>query len=138
MFGNAETMTLKGKLTVLMVVLLGATILVSYVIFDRSEEELLQQVVQHIKSVESVGNVLEIKQLLTTNMDQTVQHKLLVRMGQGGRISQLSLLDLHYTVIASSMPEDVGLSLDELEKRRVFGEGASFWDTLLKKHLKKI
>ncbi len=130
-------MSLKGKLIVLMVMLLGAVILVSYVIFDRSEEELLQQVVQHIKSVESVGNVLEIEQLLTTNIDQTIQHKLLVRMSQRGRISQLSLLNLNYTVIASSLPEDVGLSLDKLEERRVFGDGASFWDTLLKKHLKK-
>ncbi|PIE33535.1 hypothetical protein CSA56_11460 [candidate division KSB3 bacterium] len=130
-------MSLKGKLTVLMVMLLGATILVSYVIFDRSEEELLQQVVQHIKSVESVGNVLEITQLLTTNIDRTVQHKLLVRMSQGGRIAQLSLLDLHYTVIASSIPEDVGLSLAELEERRVAADGAAFWDTLLKRHLKK-
>ena len=129
-------MSLKIKLIGLMVMILGATVLVSYIIFDRSEEELLQEVVQHVKSVENVGNVLEIQQFWTTNIDQLIQHKLLVRMNQRGRLSQVSLLDLSSTVIASSIPEDVGLTLAELEERRVKGEGASFWDTLLKKHIK--
>ncbi len=129
-------MSLKVKLIGLMVVILGATVLVSYLIFERSEQELLQQVVQHVKSVENVGNVVEIRQLLTTNIDRIIQHQLLVRMSQRGRISQISLLDLDYRVIASSIPEDVGLTLQELEKRRVPGTSASFWDTLLKKHIK--
>ena len=130
-------LSLKLKLIGLMVVILGATVLVSYSIFERSETELLQQVVQHIKSVESVGNVLEIRQLLTTNLDRTIQHKLLVRMSQQGRVSQISLLDLDYKVIASSNPEDIGLTLKELEEQRVLGINSSFWDTLLKKHLRK-
>jgi signal transduction histidine kinase len=106
------------------------------VIFERSKDALLQQVVQHIKSVESVGNVFEIQQLLTANVDHIVQHKLLVRLSQQGRISQISLLDIQSNVIASSNPEDVGLTLQELEKRRILGMKASFWETLLKKHIK--
>ncbi|GAK61693.1 periplasmic sensor signal transduction histidine kinase [Candidatus Vecturithrix granuli] len=129
--------SLKIKLIGLMVVILGATIFVSYIIFERSEKELLQQVIQHIKSVENVGNVFEIQQLLTTNIDQSMQHKILVRMSQRGRVSQVSLLNSDYTVIASSNPEDVGLTLQELENRRILGINASFWETLLKKHIKK-
>lgn len=130
-------LSLKIKLIGLMVAILGATVSVSYVIFDRSGDELLQQVVQHVKSVENVGNVLEIQQLLTTNFDQIIQHKLLVRMSQRGRVSQVSLLDLNSRVIASSIPEDIGLTLQELEKRRVHGTISSFWETLLKDHIKK-
>lgn len=129
--------SLKIKLIGLMVVILGATIFVSYIIFERSETELLQQVIQHIKSVEHVGNVLEIQQLLTTNIDRSIQHNILVRMSQRGRVSQVSLLNSDYTVIASSNPEDVGLTLQELENRRILGLNASFWETLLKKHIKK-
>ncbi len=99
--------SLKIKLIGLMVVILGATIFVSYIIFERSETELLQQVIQHIKSVEHVGNVLEIQQLLTTNIDRSIQHNILVRMSQRGRVSQVSLLNSDYTVIASSNPEDI-------------------------------
>ncbi len=118
--------SLKIKLIGLMVVILGATIFVSYIIFERSETELLQQVIQHIKSVEHVGNVLEIQQLLTTNIDRSIQHNILVRMSQRGRVSQVSLLNSDYTVIASSNPEDVGLTLQELENRRILGLNASF------------
>lgn len=128
--------SLKIKLIGLMVIILGATIFVSYIIFERSEKELLQQVIQHIKSVENVG-MLEIQQLFTTDIDQNIQHKILVRMSQRGRVSQVSLLNSDYTVIASSNPEDVGLTLQELENRRILGLDSSFWDTLLKKHLKK-
>ncbi|MCP4396880.1 MAG: HAMP domain-containing protein [bacterium] len=128
-------MSLKIKLIGLMVLILGATVLVSYTIFDRSEAELLQQVVQHVKSVESVGNVLEIQQILTRNTHQTVQRNLLVRMSQGGRATQVSLLDLSHTVVDSSNDEDVGLSLAELEERRVKNTGGTFWDRLLRKHI---
>ena len=128
-------MSLKIKLIGLMVLILGATILVSYTIFDRSEAELLQQVVQHVKSVENVGNVLEVQQFLTRSTQQTIQHNLLVRMSQGGRAAQISLLDLNQKVVASSTPEDVGLSLNELEELRVQRGGEKFWDRLLKKHI---
>ncbi len=120
-----------------MVAILGATVSVSYVIFDRSGDELLQQVVQHVKSVENVGNVLEIQHLLTSNFDQIIRHRLLVRMSQRGRVAQISLLDLKYKVSASSIPEDVGLTLQELENRRVRRTVSSFWETLLKDHIKK-
>ncbi len=128
-------MSLKTKLIGLMVLILGATFLVSYTIFDRGEAELLQQVVQHVKSLENVGNVLEIQQFLTRSAQRTLQHNLLLRMGQGGRAVQVSLLDLHHTVIASSTPEDVGLSLKELEDIRVNRAGDNIWDRLLKKHI---
>lgn len=120
-----------------MVAILGATVLVSYIMFERSGEELLQQVVQHIKSLENVGNIVEIQQFFTTGDDLTVSHKLLVRMSQRGKISQISLLDVNRKVIASSIPEDVGLTLQELEQRRVLGTNPSFWGTVLKDHIKK-
>jgi len=128
-------MSLKTKLIVLMVAILGATVIVSYVMFDRSKEELLQQVVEHVRSVENVGNVLEIQQLMTTDLNATIQRTLAVRLGQPGRVAQISLLDLSSNVIASSMPEDVGLSLEELKERRVRNPKTSFWDTLLKTYL---
>ena len=74
-------MPLKIKLILLMVATLGAAIFVSYTIFERGEDELLQQVVQHVKSVENVGNVLEIQQLLTRTPNQTIERTLSVRMG---------------------------------------------------------
>jgi len=77
-----------------MVAILGATVLVSYIIFERSGDELLQQVVQHMKSLENVGNTIAIQQLLTTSGDLTIKHQLLVRTGQRGKISQISVLDL--------------------------------------------
>jgi signal transduction histidine kinase len=129
-------LSLKIKLIGLMVGILGATVLVSYVIFERSKEALLHQMVQHMKSVERVGNVFEIQQLFTRNVDRIVQHNMLVGLSQQGRISQISLLDVHFNVIASSNPEDVGLTLQELEERRILGINASFWGTLLKHHIK--
>lgn len=133
----AVRLSLKIKLIGLMVAILAATISVSYIIFERSGDELLQQVVQHIKSVENVGNVLEIQHLLTTNIERIIQHKLLVRMSQRGRVAQISLLDLNYKVMSSSISEDIGLTLQELEKRRIQGPGSSFWETLLKDHINK-
>jgi signal transduction histidine kinase len=129
--------SLKIKLIVLMVAILGATVFASYIIFERSGDELLQQVVEHMKSVENVGNIVEIQQLLTTNGDLTITHRLLVRLSQQGKISQISLLDVNHRVIASSLPEDVGLTLQELEQRRVLGSNRSFWEALLKNHFKK-
>ena len=126
--------SLKIKLIGVMVVILGATLSVSYLILDRNEGELLQQVVQHVKALENVGNVLEIQQILTTH-DRTRQHQLFVRMNQLGRVSQVSLLDLNYRVVASSAQNDVGLTLAELERRRISPVGASFWDRLLSQHL---
>jgi len=120
-----------------MVAILGATVLVSYIIFERSGDELLQQVVQHMKSLENVGNTIEIQQLLTTSGNLTIKHQLLVRTGQQGKISQISVLDLNHKIIASSIPEDIGLTLQELEQRRVLGSNQSFWETLLKDHIKK-
>lgn len=129
-------MSLKTKLIVLMVAILGATVVVSYVIFDRSKEELLQQVVEHVRSVENVNNVLEIQQLMTMDLDATIQRTLAVRLGQPGRVAQISLLDLSSKVIASSIQEDVGLSLEELKERRVRNPKTSFWDAMLKTYLK--
>ncbi len=120
-----------------MVALLGATVLVSYIIFERSGAELLQQVVQHMKSLENVGNTVEIQQLLTTSGDLTITHQLMVRTGQRGKIAQISLLDVNHKVITSSIPEDVGLTLQELKQRRVLGTNQSFWETLLQDHIKK-
>jgi signal transduction histidine kinase len=130
-------LSLKIKLMVLMVALLGATVLASYIMFERSGEELLQHVVEHVKSLENVGNTLEIQQLFTTNNDLlTIEHNLQVRLGQRGKISQISVLNSGHQVIASSNAEDVGLSLKELEERRVLGGPESFWDRLLKDHIK--
>ncbi len=130
-------LSLKLKLILLMVLLLGATVLASYTILDRSGEELLQQVVEHIKSVESVGNTVEIQQLLTTgDALLSIEHTLSVRLGQQGKISQISILDAGQRVLASSNDEDVGLHLEELQKRRVSGGRQSFWDALLKDHIK--
>lgn len=120
-----------------MIAILGATVLVSYIMFERSGEELLQQVVQHMKSLENVGNVVEIQQLFTTSGDLTISHKLLVRMSQRGKISQLSLLDVNRKVIASSIPDDIGLTLQELKQRRVLSTNQSFWETVLQDHIKK-
>jgi signal transduction histidine kinase len=131
-------LSLKLKLIVLMVALLGATVLASYIIFDRSGEALLQQVVEHIKSVESFGNTIEIQQLLTKDNDVfSIEQTLSVRMGQHGKIAQVSILDASQRVIASSNQEDVGITLRELQQRRVL-EGKQFlWGTLLREHLKK-
>ena len=130
--------SLKIKLIVLMVAILGATVLVSYIIFERSGEELLQQVVQHVKSLEeNVGSIVEIQELLATGDDLTIKRKLLVNVGQHGKISQISVLNLNRQVIASSLPEDVGLTLKELEQRRVLGTNHSFWETILKDHIQK-
>lgn len=128
-------MSLKTKLIVLMVAILGATVIVSYVIFDRSKEALLQQVVEHVRSVENVNNVLEIQQLMTTDLNATIQRTLSVRLGQPGRVAQISLLNLSSKVIASSIEDDIGLSLEELKDRRVRHPKTSFWDTLLKTYL---
>ena len=129
-------MPLKIKLILLMVATLGAAIFVSYTIFERGEDELLQQVVQHVKSVENVGNVLEIQQFLTRTPNQTIERTLSVRMGQHGRVSQVSLLDLEYRVIASSKQEDIGLTLAQLEDRRIHHPQTPLWESLLKQHLK--
>ncbi len=129
--------SLKLKLILLMVLLLGATVLASYVILDRSGEELLQQVVEHIKSVERVGNTVEIQQLVSTGDDLlSIEHTLSVRMGQQGKISQISILDANHRVLASSNDDDRGLSLEELQARRVSGGSRSVWDALLKDHIK--
>ena len=128
--------SLKIKLIALMVALLGATVLVSYIIFERSGEELLQQVVEHIKSLENVGNIVEIQHLLTTGDDVTIQHKLLVDIGRQGKLAQVSLLNRDRRVIASSLPEDVGLTLEALEQRRI-GANRSFWETVLQDHIRK-
>lgn len=130
-------LSLKIKLMVLMVTLLGATVLASYMMFERSGEELLQQVVEHVKSLENVGNTLEIQQLFTTNNDLlTIEHNLQIRLGQRGKIAQISVLNSSHQVIASSNSEDVGLTLKELQERRVLGGPESFWDRLLKNHIK--
>jgi signal transduction histidine kinase len=129
--------SLKIKLIVLMVAILGATLAGSYMIFERSGQELLQQVVEHVKSLENVGNFVEIRQLLKTNGDLTITQKLTVDLGHQGKIAQISLLDLNRQVVASSLPEDVGLTLQELEQRRVFGTNRSVWDALLTDHFKK-
>lgn len=117
-----------------MAAILGMTVLVSYLILERNEKELLRQVVEHVKAVEDVGNVLEIQQMLIRNSEQAIQ-QLLVRVRQQGRVAQVSLLDSHYMVVASSMSEDIGLTLQELEHRRVSDMQMPFWDTLLKKHI---
>jgi signal transduction histidine kinase len=129
--------SLKIKLIALMVAILGATLTGSYIIFDRSGQELLQQVVAHVKSLEKVGNFVEIQRSLTTSSYLTITQKLRVNLGQEGEIAQISLLDRDRQVVASSLPEDVGLTLEELEQRRVFGANRSIWDALLKDHFKK-
>lgn len=129
--------SLKIKLIGLMVILLGATVSASYVIFERSGDELLQQVVEHMKSLENVGNTIEIQQLFTSENDLlTFEHTLSVRLGQRGKISQISVLDTDNQVIASSNSEDIGLTLEELKQRRVENGNQSFWETLLKEHIK--
>jgi signal transduction histidine kinase len=129
--------SLKLKLIGLMVTILGATVIVSYIIFERSGQALLRQVVQHVKSLESVGNTLEIEQMFTTPGDLTITRKMLVPVSQRGEIAQISLLDAQRRVIASSNPEDVGLTLTELERRRVSDATRSFWDTFLQDHIKR-
>jgi signal transduction histidine kinase len=105
--------------------------------FERSGEELLQQVVEHVKSLENVGNTLEIQQFFTTDNDLlTIEHNLQIRLGQRGKISQISVLNSGHQVVASSNTEDVGLSLKELQERRVLGGPESFWDRFLKDHIK--
>lgn len=133
-------MSLKLKLIVLMVILLGATVVASYVIFERSGDELLRQVVAQMKSLEDVGNTIELQQLFTSENDLlTFERRLFIRTpgNQQGKIAQISLLDDTYQVIASSEPGDIGLTLQELQQRRILSPEESFWNRLFKSPIKR-
>jgi len=122
---------MKLKLIILMIALVGATGVTSYLIFERSGDELLQQVVAQMKSLENVGNTVEFQQLFTADGD-SIEGTFSLRMGgQQGKISQVSILDDAYRVISSSNAEDIGLTLQELQQRRVSAANPSVFETLL-------
>jgi signal transduction histidine kinase len=128
--------SMKFKLIILMIALSGVTGLTSYMIFERSGDELLQQVVAQMKSLENVGNTVEFQQLFTAD-DGSLEGAISLRMsGTQGKIAQISVLDETYHVISSSNVNDVGLTLQELQQRRVSATRPSIFETLFQAPVK--
>jgi len=113
-------MTLKQKLILVMVTLLGGLLLVTYGSLERHEKKLLTQVENHVKVLEKIGQI-DIDQIFAEGIRIEDQRKLLQKLAEENGLYQISILNDEKRVIISSNPKDDGISLEELRNRRLAG-----------------
>lgn len=113
-------MTLKQKLILVMIMLLGGLLLITYWSLEEHEKKLLTQVENHIRVLEKIGQI-DVAQIFAEGNSIEDQRKLLQKLVEENQLYQISLLNDEEQVILSSNPKDDGISLEELRKRRLVG-----------------
>jgi signal transduction histidine kinase len=116
-------MTLKQKLILVMVALLGGLLVVTYWSMQRHEKTLLTQVENHVKALEKIGQV-DVDQIFAEGISTEDRRKILQQLAEKNKLYQISILNDENRVILSSNPKDDGISLEELRRRRLVGEPA--------------